>query len=454
MQMEGSKARRRTPCRYHLASALHSISPSVCFSSSLLPRLPMQPDESVKWTITLAHGAPFFLSVSDANGVTWTEGPMHAGAGDKSCLLDSIPCVTFDTNKSGTHSQACSSSGLSAPSTIGAAVGSFFLGGILAVILFWLVVRRHRNQRPTYNFDSGHSSPLDNSPPRRDTSRPTFTPLAAGGIADIHSYSALSNSNDSRSRKRPTNYGPLDSNDPPTPNLARQRTPDAHSSPPGSSIPLRTTRRNSASSHFSAASPTNTNPPTSASNPSGGQVHEVFVVHHDGGAPPPVTVYALPGSRVTELPPGYADFGGRSPENAARPSQPQLALLGDHPSPASASPSYFSHRDQKAAYTPRPAPPPSSSFSSPPTTFSSPPTTYSPPPTTYSPPPDPPSPQPRTPDQRGRAVTPTRVLPSTPHLQPPTPIKQTHSMSDSITSRNRGPRPMSPPDDTEQQLWK
>lgn len=319
---------------------------------------------------------------------------------------------------------------MSAPITIGTAVGSFFVGGILAIIVFWLIVRRHRNQRPTYQFDRPYPSPLDNTPPQSETSRP---PLAGGGLADIHSYTPLSNSNESRSRKRLNNYGPLD--DSPTPNSAHQRTLDAHSSPLGGSIPLRTTHRNSMSSVSSPTTvnaPSHTSPINSASNPPGG-VHEVFVVHHDAGAPPPVTVYALPGSRVTELPPGY-DFGSRPSENAAGPPQPQLALLGEHPSPS--SPPFFAGRDQKAAYTPRSGPPPT---------------------TTYSPPPDSSSQQFSTPDERGRVVTPSRTLPSTPHLQPPTPIMQAHNMSDPPspnTSWSRGPRPMSSPDDIEQNLWK
>ena len=61
------------------------------------------PDQSVAWTITLAHSTPFFLSVSDANGVTWTDGPMHAGAGDTSCLTSSTACVALDTHKLGIH---------------------------------------------------------------------------------------------------------------------------------------------------------------------------------------------------------------------------------------------------------------------------------------------------------------------------------------------------------------
>lgn len=314
---------------------------------------------------------------------------------------------------------------MSAPTTIGTAVGSFFLGGILAALVFWLVVRRHRNQRPSYRFDMRHPSPLDSMSPQN--SPPTFTPLVDGGNTEIHSYAVLDSSVENRSRKRPTNYGPLDSHNSAIPNSARQRTPDARSSPPGSSIPLRTTRRGSTSSHISASSPTTGTGP--------GPVHEVFVVHHDAGAPPPVTVYALPGSRVTELPPGYNFGGSGSPENAPRP-QPQLTLLGDHPSPVSPTPNLYFRRDQKASYTSRLDPTP---------------------PTTFSPPPDPPSPNISSSDERARSTTSNRLLPSTPHLQPPAPIVQppsTPELPTSITSRTRGPRAMSPPNDKEQEFWK
>ena len=310
-------------------------------------------------------------------------------------------------------------------------------------------MRRHRNrnQRPSYQFDGSQPSTLGDISPRGEISRSTLTPLTGNGDAEAahaHPYTVLANSADSRTRKRPINFGPLDS-----PKSARQRTPDGHSSPPESSIPLRTTFRNSSSSHLSASSPTSVNPPPlpssihTVSNPPvpGAQpIHEVFVVHHDAGAPPPVTVYALPGSRVTELPPGY-NFGSRPPSNAGghSPSQPQLALVGEHPPPGS-PPSLYSRRDQKASYTPRPSLAPTTSF--PPPSF---------------PPPDLISPTSSTADERARAVTPTRVLPSTPQMQPSSPIRQTPPMPDlptSITSRTRGPRAMSPPDEMDKELWK
>lgn len=57
-------------------------------------------------------------------------------------------------------------------------------------------------------------------------------------------------------------------------------------------------------------SPAQTTPPLNSPeivplNPENRQGHEVYVVHHDGGLAPPVTVFTRPGTRITELPPGY-----------------------------------------------------------------------------------------------------------------------------------------------------
>jgi hypothetical protein len=306
-------------------------------------------------------------------------------------------------------------------------------------------VRRHRNQRSSYQLDTSLSSPSNNKSPRRETGGTSFAPFAGneyvGEPVHSHSYTALPNpavtvSNENRSRKsRPGNYGPLGSHGSSIsvlPNSARQRTPDGHSSPPTSSIPLRTTHRSSSSSHLSASSPTvstSVNPPpltlatwestVSPVPPPPAPVHEVFVVHHDAGAPPPVTVYAAPGSRVTELPPGY-NFGSRSPGGAAQ--QSEFALVGEHLSPTTPS---FSRRDQKASYSPRSAPAPSTTFPSPLS---------------------PTSPTNSAPDERTLATGPTRLLPSTPNMRS-IPITQTPPPDPppSITSRTRGPRPMSPP---------
>jgi hypothetical protein len=250
-------------------------------------------------------------------------------------------------------------------------------------------VRRHRNQQLSYQPYTSHSSPSYNKPSQGEAGGPTVTTLAAGV---------------GNKKSRPDNYGNLGSHDsvPVRPKLAHQRTTEDRPSPPDSSIPLRTAHRNSSSSHLSASAhtiSTNVNAAVSASSasplsnaraPGAVPIHEVFVVHHDGGAPPPVTVYALPGSRVTELPPGY-DFAGGRPGSAAghSPVQPQPGLVGDD------SPSVFTtpqpaHRDQKASYTPRPAT--GSSSTSPQPTSS-----------TF--------------DERARAATAPRSLPSTPQMQ-------------------------------------
>lgn len=230
--------------------------------------------------------------------------------------------------------------------TLGAAIGAFVIGGILASAVFWLAVRRHRNQRPFYRPDN---SPSNNKPAGREASRSTETTRA-------RPFSALNNLADGRITKRRDNYGFLGSHD--FTNTAHQRTLDNHAPPPEPSIPLQNTLHSTVSSRVSLSSlpvsPSVNAPINSPSNPpvpGAMPVHEVFVVHHDAGAPPPVTVYTLPGSRVTELPPGY-NFGSRRPESqdGDSPPQSQLPLVGERPSTLSST---TSRRDQKALYTPR-----------------------------------------------------------------------------------------------------
>lgn len=223
--------------------------------------------------------------------------------------------------------------------TLGAALGAFVIGGILASTIFWLIVRRHRNQRPFYRPDKP-SPPSNNKPPGRE-------PSGNSGTARLRPFSALNNPTDGRTKKGSNNYGPLGSRD--DANSARQRSLDNYGSPLQPSIPLRNTLQSPSSSRLSisslAVSPSvgtavnSPNPPVPGAMP----VHEVFVVHHDAGAPPPVTVYTLPGSRVTELPPSY-NFGSRPPESDEdSPTQPRRPL----PLPSSTTPTP-PRRDQKA----------------------------------------------------------------------------------------------------------
>ncbi|KAG8827023.1 hypothetical protein FRC19_005991 [Serendipita sp. 401] len=43
-------------------------------------------EKTVRWTIMLDHSHPFFVSIVDSKGVTWSNGPLHAGAGTLSCF--------------------------------------------------------------------------------------------------------------------------------------------------------------------------------------------------------------------------------------------------------------------------------------------------------------------------------------------------------------------------------
>lgn len=121
----------------------------------------------------------------------------------------------------------------------------------------------------------------------------------------------------------------------------------------------RATSASSASSHHPSQSIHRPSPPqpTWSENPatqSPQSMHDVYVVHHDAGAAP-VTVYTRPGSRVTELPPGYQDRQhDQSSSSAAvlhtRHSQAQLALVSEPETPISPSSPVAPTTDRKSTY--------------------------------------------------------------------------------------------------------
>ncbi|KAI0307541.1 hypothetical protein B0F90DRAFT_20915 [Multifurca ochricompacta] len=44
-------------------------------------------NDPMNWTVSLSHGFPFFISVTDSQGNGWAQGPLHSGEGvDTSCL--------------------------------------------------------------------------------------------------------------------------------------------------------------------------------------------------------------------------------------------------------------------------------------------------------------------------------------------------------------------------------
>ncbi|KAF8499132.1 hypothetical protein F5888DRAFT_1633638 [Russula emetica] len=204
----------------------------------------------INWTVSLSHGFPFFISVTDSQGNSWSQGPLHSGDnGDTACL---------NLN----HSPDGHSSSI-VPATIGASVGGILVGllaGAFGILAFgrWRGSRRHDKPWENQIRDSMLSSDSPRNPRE-------MTSTSGGGREHIVEPFGVPSTLRSSS---PGNPGvPL---------------------PPGGNI---------------------TNPTTSpgSSDPAdqSGRRPNVYVVHHDGGRAP-VTVYTEEGAEVVELPPQYA----------------------------------------------------------------------------------------------------------------------------------------------------
>ncbi|KAI0724191.1 hypothetical protein C8T65DRAFT_797593 [Cerioporus squamosus] len=258
------------PFMYTIAPALR---PPINFTSDN--------KDTVDWTVSLAFGLPFWLTVIDSSGYTWTNGPLHSGGGGSTaCLSKSI---------------SESDSGVSTGGAIGAAFGALIIGLIVGALGFFLFYRRRGG--PDYSAVGSlalrrkSSEPLNSStygfaqPPSSSASG-TFQRTHSSGLGEIDPYIYSP-----ASETLPYNpYNPTSSTSPPNSAHQSQNPP-----PP--------------TAQDRAVSPTSTVAPPipMPRSPIGGsgQHQHVYVVHHDGGRPPPVTVFTSDGTEVVELPPQY-----------------------------------------------------------------------------------------------------------------------------------------------------
>lgn len=226
--------------------------------------------DGVTWKVQLQWSTPFFVSLTDSTGLTWSYGPLHAGQGDDSCLVNIGPHASIVT-------------------LVGTAFGSLILGAVLAVLVLFLVNRRRDSRRGTWiPFQlTGKKSALVPTPyldtPQLEAD--TSQLLGTGSNYDL-GYSDRRDQNTSSATV--TSYGrsTLQTN-------------------PGLAIPYRTEPfdPNSLNPGVEITEPTSPGGATLAS-PAERRSH-VYVVHHDNG-PAPVSIYAPDGADVVELPPIYS----------------------------------------------------------------------------------------------------------------------------------------------------
>jgi len=272
-------------------------------------------------------GMPFFVSMTDSSGLTWSYGPIHAGEGSTDCL-------------------GSSSSGVSAGALAGSVIVSLIAGALLAFGILTFINRRKDRGGRFGNHVAAiaptRQSTLDATPyvdPYND--QETSQPL-------IHNSSEYFGSTDRRGLQR-------------TASSVQSLYASSQLSPGYQVEPFEPRP----TSNGGDTSPTLTSAPTESSVDRGGhrsRSQQVYVIHHDQG-PAPVSIYTQDGTEVVELPPLYS--GGQSrnrpPEEGGR-ALPQTR-------PAGAAPPEVvqtlpgrrvsgSRRPEKPASGPRPMPGP------------------------------------------------------------------------------------------------
>ncbi|KAI0651505.1 hypothetical protein C8Q79DRAFT_39839 [Trametes meyenii] len=280
------------PYTYTIAPALH---PPFNITSNTM--------DAVNWTVSLMYGLPFWVSVADSTGLSWTNGPLHpTGAGSTSCLdLDAAL---------NPESSSKSRGGLSAGGAAGLAVGTLVLGAVLGLLGAILLARWQQKLHPkpaSHEFQRKVSEPesvpiLGLSPPSSPPSSyaQTTSTRAPGGPADEHGQLLRMSS-----AGQPATF-----NSARMPSLSGSERGRDGADTPYSSAAQPEHEHSLGTGTGSSGGPTSPRSPFGPGGGGGGGGSHVYVVHHDAGRPPPVTVFTSDGTEVVELPPQYETAAG------------------------------------------------------------------------------------------------------------------------------------------------
>jgi len=242
----------------------------------------------INWTVALSWASPFFVSLVDADGLSWSNGPIHSGDGQTDCLSAGLE---------NSHSPV----GI----TVGAALGGAVLGGLITIMIAYFMMRR---TPPAARAPSITSSVEIHPYTYLSTSSP---PTSATPTFSHHQQLSISSTKQQlqtaphRSGTSTTTLGQEYGVEPFNYDRARESTGQPqirHSASVASMAPNLPVEANADSDTHSRS--------TSAPQEGGSQV---YVIHHDSGRAP-VSVITSPGTEVVELPPGY------SPEYLSAPT--------------------------------------------------------------------------------------------------------------------------------------
>ena len=231
------------------------------------------------------HAFPFFISVTDAHGNSWSQGPLHSDDNaDTSCLDTSHRYVSYSLCLSFFSLMGRSSSGHKSsivPAAIGAGVGGIVVG-LLAGAFGILVFRRRSRSHKVHREDLMRDSQLSSGNSQQSREMP-----ATGRTTNMASGSAL---------EYIVEPFAMPAGAPSSPPTSPPSDPSAPLLQGGNVTSPTTATRTDATSTSGSSEPVDASGRRSGRN--------VYVVHHDGGRAP-VTVYTDEGAEVVELPPRY-----------------------------------------------------------------------------------------------------------------------------------------------------
>lgn len=102
-------------------------------------------DNSMNYTIRLTHGMPFFATIFDDNGASWSSGPYHAGTNQNVGCLATLTGQEFVGGQMpDTAPSSGRSGGVSVGALAGGIAGAFVVGAVLAGLVMFLLAKRKK----------------------------------------------------------------------------------------------------------------------------------------------------------------------------------------------------------------------------------------------------------------------------------------------------------------------
>ncbi|KDR85291.1 hypothetical protein GALMADRAFT_234070 [Galerina marginata CBS 339.88] len=239
----------------------------------------------INWTVSLSWASPFFISLVDANGSSWANGPLHSGGGGTiSCLAGNVTSSRNDT--------------VTLPVVVGTGVGGLAVGLFFGILVAYIFLKQHFKKKMQANrfIDSAPGTPhalMFDQAPGPAQYRPVPTASSSGGIS--HSVLASNPSSMQRMGQVTMQY-----------EVEPFSMPDEEGRRAANDVVSPTSYGHGPTGRVVSTHESAPHAPTTPPN-------QVYVVHHDSQVPP-VTIYHRDGTQIVELPPRYPPYSSSQSE--------------------------------------------------------------------------------------------------------------------------------------------